>query len=82
MLKRARAELKRQAEIDPLWEPVEKACQVSLKFFFKRPKKDKKDGFPKRNAPRFVTKPPDLDNLGKLVLDALQPCVLGNDKYT
>ena len=71
-----------RVEYDPDWEPIAKACKVRMKFGFKRPKSHLKNGVRKRGSPDYVLKRPDCDNLAKLVLDALQPAVLVDDKYT
>lgn len=58
---------------------------VTVKFFFPRPKvhfcvRPAAEECPlKSNAPKFVTKAPDVDNCVKLVLDALQGTAYKND---
>ena len=71
-----------RVEADPDWEAIAKACTARVRFGFKRPKNHLKNGIRRRNSPDYVTKRPDCDNLAKLVLDALQPMVLEDDKYT
>ena len=66
------------------WKPIEQPCQVRMAFFFKRPKKHFKKGKLREDAPAtdVIVKRPDIDNCCKLILDALQPDVLANDKYS
>ena len=47
---------------------------------FKRPKSHFKKGHLRLNAPRHVLKTPDVDNLAKFVLDAVQKRILTDDK--
>jgi Holliday junction resolvase RusA-like endonuclease len=53
--------------------------EIKSVFYFKRPKSHFVDGCLLLNAPSFVTRVPDLDNLIKLVLDSLQGVVYSND---
>lgn len=57
--------------------------RITVHFFFSRPQHhffQTSVGFLlKHNAPTFVTKNPDIDNLVKLLLDALQGLVYPND---
>lgn len=59
--------------------------KVTIKFFFSRPQKHYVWDFAKfalvlpENPPFFVTKAPDLDNMEKLVLDAIQGVCYSND---
>ena len=48
---------------------------------FVRPKKHFKKGQLRSNAPAHVLKTPDVDNLSKFVLDAVQKKVLFDDKF-
>jgi len=41
----------------------------------------KASGDLKQSAPVYFTTTPDVDNVTKFVLDALQPAVLKDDKY-
>ena len=47
---------------------------------FARPKKHFKKGKLRVDAPKYVLKTPDVDNLAKFVLDAVQKRVLTDDK--
>ena len=47
---------------------------------FKRPKNHFKKGKLRLNAPKHVLKTPDVDNLAKFVLDAVQKRILTDDK--
>ena len=47
---------------------------------FARPKKHFKKGKLRIDAPKFVLKTPDADNLAKFVLDAVQKRILSDDK--
>lgn len=64
----------------------DKPVKISIKFYLKRPKDhylvDSISGkmILSPNAPKYVTKTPDLDNLVKLVLDSLEGIVYDNDK--
>ena len=53
---------------------------VFIEFYFRRPKSHFKKDELRPDAPKFVTKTPDVDNCIKFVLDALEPRVLANDK--
>ena len=53
---------------------------VMTRVYFRRPKVHFKNGELRKDAPKFVTKTPDVDNCVKFVLDALQPRVIANDK--
>jgi Holliday junction resolvase RusA-like endonuclease len=52
---------------------------ITAKFFFKRPKSHFGGLGLKADAPEYVTKNPDVDNLMKLVMDSLQGIVYKND---
>lgn len=56
--------------------PVYGAIRVTIDYYFKRPKSHygtgKNSNELKKSAPVFMTKRPDLDNLNKAVLDAMQ----------
>lgn len=51
--------------------PMEVPLRVDLLFFFRRPKSHFNKKGLKKDAPKFHTKKPDIDNLIKFVLDAL-----------
>lgn len=57
-------------------EPVQGAVKVMIVYHFHRPKSHygtgKNSGILKDSSPYWMTKRPDLDNLNKAVLDALQ----------
>jgi len=57
-------------------EPIQGAIRVTIDYYFKRPKSHygtgKNSDTLKKSAPVFMTKRPDLDNLNKAVLDAMQ----------
>ena len=59
------------------------ALQISLEFYFDRPKSHYGTGKNadklKSSAPKFHTKKPDVDNLAKAVLDACQDAGLFKD---
>ena len=76
-IKSAREVLAEQFRSAPLRDV---ALVVHIELFFKRPKTHYKKNQLKNDAPRFVTKTPDVDNCVKFVLDALQPRVVANDK--
>ena len=77
-MKTAREVLADQMEKPPLRDvPLE----VHIELYFRRPKSHFKHGQLKPDAPKFVTKIPDVDNCVKFVLDALQPNVVTNDKF-
>ena len=68
---------------EQMWAPPlrEVPLIAFIEFYFRRPKIHfKKNGQLKEDAPKFVTKTPDVDNCIKFVLDALEPHVLANDK--
>ena len=48
---------------------------------FVRPRSHFKKGQLKPDAPRHVLKTPDVDNLAKFVLDAVQKKILADDKF-
>lgn len=48
---------------------------------FKRPKDHFKKGKLRLNASKHVLKTPDVDNLAKFVLDAVQKRILTDDKF-
>ena len=77
-MKTAREVLSEQMEATPLHD-VPLAAHIEL--YFRRPKVHFKNGQLKPDAPKFVTKMPDVDNCVKFVLDALQPNVMTNDKF-
>ena len=49
--------------------------------YFVRPRAHFKKGQLKPDAPRHVLKTPDIDNLAKFVLDAIQKKILWDDKF-
>ena len=51
-----------------------------MSLYFARPKSHFKRGHLRPNAPRHVLKTPDVDNLAKFVLDAVQKRILSDDK--
>jgi len=57
-------------------EPIKGAVKVQIHYYFHRPKSDYGTGRNsdkiKNSAPQQMIKRPDLDNLNKAVLDALQ----------
>jgi crossover junction endodeoxyribonuclease RusA len=57
-------------------EPLEGALMVHINYYFERPKAHygtgKNSDKLKKSAPSYMTKRPDLDNLNKAVLDAMQ----------
>ena len=53
---------------------------VFIEFYFRRPKIHFKKGELRLDAPKYVTKTPDVDSCIKFVLDALQPKVIADDK--
>ena len=68
---------------EQMWAPPlrEVPLIAFIEFYFRRPKIHfKKNGELKEDAPKFVTKTPDVDNCIKFVLDALQPKVVADDK--
>jgi Holliday junction resolvase RusA-like endonuclease len=52
---------------------------ITAVFYFKRPNNHFSISGLRQSAPKYVTKNPDVDNLMKLVMDALQGCVYSND---
>ena len=73
----------REVLAEQMWAPPlrEVPLIAFIEFYFRRPKIHfKKNGQLKEDAPKFVTKTPDVDNCIKFVLDALEPRVLANDK--
>ena len=63
---------------------LEAPVSISVNFYFKRPKKHYKLVAGNRlvlsqDAPKYVTKTPDIDNLVKLVLDAVKGVVYPDD---
>ena len=60
------------------------ALRISIEYLFSRPKSHygtgKNSEVLKASAPKFMTKRPDLDNLNKAILDALQDSgLIGDD---
>ena len=53
---------------------------LRVTLHFVRPKKHFKKGKLRADAPKYVLKTPDVDNLAKFVLDAVQKRVLIDDK--
>ena len=53
---------------------------VLIELYFRRPKIHFKKGQLRADAPKYVTKTPDVDNCIKFVLDAMQPKVIADDK--
>ena len=53
---------------------------VLIELYFRRPKIHFKKGQLRTDAPKYVTKTPDVDNCIKFVLDAMQPKVIADDK--
>ena len=51
-----------------------------IRLHFTRPKSHFKKGHLRANAPRHVLKVPDIDNLAKFVLDAVQKKIITDDK--
>ena len=78
MMKPARAALASQMETAAPLQDV--PLTAFMEFYFRRPKIHFKKGVLRKDAPKFVTKTPDVDNCVKFVLDALQPRVVANDK--
>ena len=76
-MKTAREALAEQMQASPL---VEVPLVAYVEFYFRRPNYHFKKGELRKDAPKFVTKTPDVDNCVKFVLDALQPRVVANDK--
>jgi Holliday junction resolvase RusA-like endonuclease len=70
----------RRHNLSPLFNTkLDAPIEIKLIFHFKRPKSHYVDGCLLLDAPTFVTKVPDLDNIVKLVLDSLQGVVYTND---
>jgi Holliday junction resolvase RusA-like endonuclease len=61
-------------------EPLQEEAHINIKFFMPIPKSERKwiSEYPKSCKP-WHTKRPDIDNLGKLVLDALNKGFLRDD---
>ena len=78
MMKPARAALASQMETTAPLQDV--PLTAFMEFYLRRPKAHFKKGELRKDAPKFVTKTPDVDNCVKFVLDALQPRVVANDK--
>ena len=57
-----------------------RACGIELPHFA-RPKSHFKKGNLRFNAPTHILKTPDVDNLAKFVLDAVQKKILTDDKF-
>ena len=79
MMKPAKAALASQMETAAPLQDV--PLTAFMEFYFRRPKVHFKKGELKKDAPKFVTKTPDVDNCVKFVLDALQPRVIADDKF-
>ena len=56
-------------------------CETIVTPYFVRPRAHFKKGQLKSGAPSHVLKTPDIDNLAKFVLDALQKNILADDKF-
>ena len=56
-------------------------CETIVTPYFVRPRAHFKKGQLKSDAPSHVLKTPDIDNLAKFVLDALQKNILADDKF-
>lgn len=71
------------AQAENLFQKEGHPVKLSVKFYFSRPKKhysyDGSDLKLSKNAPFYVPKKPDLDNLLKLVMDAIQGVCYAND---
>ena len=76
-MKSAREVLAEQMEAPPLRDVP---LIVFIEFYFRRPKSHFKKDELRPDAPKFVTKTPDVDNCIKFALDALQPKVVADDK--
>ena len=65
-------------------KPFTEPLNVMLQFYFKRPKSHfrtgKYSGIRKEKAPKFNDKIPDIDNLAKFVLDAMNGVFYKDDK--
>ena len=57
-----------------------RACGIRVMPHFVRPRAHFKKGQLKPDAPNHVLKTPDIDNLAKFVLDALQKKIVSDDK--
>ena len=67
---------------NPFTPSSERAISLSMKFFFPRPKHHYNLNWGlKDTAPVMVTSYPDLDNLEKLILDAIKGLVYEDDRY-
>lgn len=60
--------------------PYAGAVAVIIRFHFKRPQKDYLRGTLRESAQKYVVKTPDLDNIEKAVLDALNGSAYVDDK--
>jgi Holliday junction resolvase RusA-like endonuclease len=76
-MKSAREVLAEQMETPPLRDVP---LIVFIELYFRRPKAHFKKGALRTDAPKYVTKTPDVDNCIKFALDALQPKVVADDK--
>ena len=65
-------------------KPLEGPLNIMLEFYCKRPKSHFRTGkyshLPKSNAPKYNDKIPDIDNLAKFVLDAMNGTFYKDDK--
>ena len=77
-MKSAREVLAEQTKTPPLRDVP---LIVFIELYFRRPKSHFKKDTLRTDAPKYVTKTPDVDNCIKFVLDALQPKVVADDKY-
>jgi Holliday junction resolvase RusA-like endonuclease len=76
----ALSEYETHHKIGRLFNPIlDVPIEITCVFYFRRPKSHFVDGSLLLNSPLFVTKVPDIDNIVKLVLDALQGVVYSND---
>ena len=76
-MKSAREVLAEQTTAPPLRDVP---LAVFIELYFRRPKSHFKKGVLRTDAPKYVTKTPDVDNCIKFVLDVLQPKVIADDK--
>ena len=76
-MKSAREVLAEQTKTPPLRDVP---LSVFIELYFRRPKSHFKKGTLRTDAPKYVTKTPDVDNCIKFALDALQPKVIADDK--
>ena len=77
--------------LEKSWSPRESLSGVAVKLVvracgvhsphFARPKSHFKKGRLRLNAPTHVLKVPDVDNLAKFVLDAVQKKILTDDRF-